>query len=81
MTEYYNGNLENAMDKPEVCWYRSYGADSDSTHDDSSQWRVLNARLTFVIIFEVLTRLHARSNNINDKYFTPGPKNSNSVYM
>lgn len=55
MTEYYYGNLEDVMDKSEICRNRGYGADVDSTHNNSNQWRVLAARLTFVIIFEVST--------------------------
>lgn len=61
MTEYYYGNLEDVMDKSEICRNRGYGADTDSTHNNSSQWRVLAARLTFVIVFEVST-LKAYSN-------------------
>lgn len=55
MSEYYYGNLEDVMDNSEICRNRGYGADVDSTQNNSSQWRVLAARLTFVIIFEVST--------------------------
>lgn len=59
MTEYYYGKLEN-IDGPETCWYRGYGADAGSEHNDYRKWQVLAARLAFVVIFEVriLNRVH-----------------------
>jgi len=56
MTDYYYGNLEDMMDRPDICRYRGYGSvDADSKNNDSREWQVLAIRLTFVIIFEVLT--------------------------
>lgn len=55
MSEYYYGNLEDT-DRPEICRYRGYGSNDDESSSNEynyRQWKVLAARLTFVIIFEV----------------------------
>lgn len=56
VTEYYYGQFEN-VGGPETCRHRGYGADANSEHNDYRHWQVLAARLTFVIIFEVIALL------------------------
>lgn len=49
MSEYYYGKLED-MDETKICRNRGYG---NTEPNEYGKWRVLAARLTFVIVFEV----------------------------